>query len=130
MTAFLAFKAFAYVVTDRAGTAVSIAENEFVAGVGLFAVETVDTKVVGIGEAAPVPCVCDPVLPNFIRDSGRILAQVLCYFTEGHPFILGLFNKNAVIQGKMLMVSWYQFRYSGLLFPPPDQTTWPLDDRE
>lgn len=108
MTAFLALKPFAYVVTDMAGAAVSIAEDELVAGVRLFAVETVDTKVVGVGEAAPVPCIGGPVFPDFVRDCGGVLAQVFCYFTEGLPLIQGLFDKNAVIQGKMLMVSRYQ----------------------
>ncbi len=123
MTAFLAFKTFAYVVADMAGTAVSTAEDEFAAGVRLSAVETVDAKVVGVGEAAPVPCIGSPVFPDLVRDCGGILAQVFCYFTEGFSLIQGLFDKKAVIQCKMLMVSWYQFRHSGLLFPPPDQTT-------
>ncbi len=87
MTAFLALKPFAYVVTDMAGAAVSIAEDELAAGVRLFAVETVDTKVVGVGEAASVPCIGGPVFPDIVRDSGRILAQELCYFTEGLPLI-------------------------------------------
>ncbi len=123
MTAFLAFKPVTYVVAYMAGTTVSVTDDEFVAGVGLFAVETVDTKVIGISEAAPVPCIGGSVFKDFIRDCGRVFAQVLCYFTEGHSLIQGLFNKNAVIQGKMLMVSRYQFRHSGLLFPPPDQAT-------
>ncbi len=108
MTAFPALKPFAYIVAYMTRAAVSIAEDELAAGVGLFAVETVDTKVVGVGEAAPVPSIGGPVFPDLVRDCGGILAQVFCYFTEGLPLIQGLFDKNAVIQGKMLMVSWYQ----------------------
>ncbi len=63
-------------------------------------------------------CIGSPVFSDLVRDCGRVLAQELCYFT-GLPLIQGLFDKNAVIQGKMFMVSWYQFRHSGLLFPPP-----------
>lgn len=80
-----------------AGAAVSITEYKLVAGVGLFAVETVDAEVVGIGEAAPVPRIGNPVFPDFVRDCGGILAEELCYFTEGLPFIKGLFNKNTVV---------------------------------
>jgi len=116
MTAFLAFKPFTYVVTDMAGTAVSIAEDEFFAGVRPFAVETVNTKVVRVGEAAPVPCIGSSVFPDLVRDRGGILAQIFSYFTEGLSLIQGLFDENAVIQGKMLMVSRYLFRHSGLLF--------------
>jgi len=90
-------KVFAYVVTDMTGTTVSITENKLVAGVRLFAAETVDTEVVGIVEAAAVPGIGNPVFPDFVRDSGRILAQELCYFTEGLALIKGLFNKNTVI---------------------------------
>ncbi len=91
-----------------AGAAVSIAEDELVAGFCISAVETVDTKVVGVGEVALVPCIGSPVFPDLVRDSGGILAQVFCYFTEGLPLIQGLFDKKAVIQCKMLMISRYQ----------------------
>lgn len=105
---FLALKPFAYIVAYMTGAVVSIAEDELVVGVRLFAAETVDTKVVGVGEAVPVPCIGGPVFPDLVRDCGGILAQVFCYFTEGLPLIQGLFDKNAVIQGKMLMFSRYQ----------------------
>lgn len=93
MMAFLTLKPFAYVVTDMAGAAVSIAEDELVAGVRFFTTEPVDAKVIRIGKTAPVPCVCDPVLPHFIRDSGRILAQIFGNLPERLSIVERLFNE-------------------------------------
>lgn len=87
MAAFFAFKPVTYVVADMAGTAVSVTQDELVAGIRFFTVEPVDTEVIGIGKAAPVPCVCSPVLPDFIRDGGGILAEISGYLAEGFPFI-------------------------------------------
>jgi len=130
MTAFLALKPVTYIVADMAGAAVSVTDDEFAAGIRFFTAEPVDAEVAGIGKAASVPCIGSPVFPDLVRDSGRILAQIFCCFTEGFPLIQGLFDKKAVIECKMLMVSRYQFRHSVLLFPPPDQTTGPLYDRK
>lgn len=97
MAAILAFKPVTYIVAYMTRAAVSVTDDELAAGVRLFAAETADTKVVGVGEAAPVPCIGSPVFPGLVRDCGGVLAQVLCYFAEGLPLIQGLFalvNKN------------------------------------
>lgn len=71
MAAFTRLKSVAYVVADVTGTAMRVAEDKLVTGIGFFAAEPADTEGIGIGKAAPVPCICSAVLPNFIGDGGR-----------------------------------------------------------
>lgn len=87
MAAFFTFKPVTYIVTDMAGAAVSVTQDELVTGIGLFAAKPVDTKVIGIGKTAPVPCIWGPVLPDFIRDGGRVFAEISGYLAERFPLI-------------------------------------------
>ena len=93
MAAFLTFEPVTDVVADVTGAAMDVAQGQFFAGIGFFAAEPVDTEVIGISKATPVPSVYGAVLPDFIRDGGGILAEISGYFTEGFSFIQGLFDK-------------------------------------
>jgi len=47
------------------------------------------------------------VFSNLFGNGRRILANVFGYFTKRHVIIQGFFNKNSVIQCKMLLVPGY-----------------------
>jgi hypothetical protein len=69
------YKTRADTVAFVAGSAHGITDNQFVAGVCLFATKSVNAKVIRIIEAATIPSVQNPVEPNFLGDGGRILTQ-------------------------------------------------------
>lgn len=106
-SALLKFKAVTNPVTDMTGTAWCITEKEFLAGVSLPAAKAVNAKVVWIVEAALVPCIGNPVFKHLIRDGRGILAEAFGDFPKGLSFIQRLLNKRAILEGKMLMISWY-----------------------
>ena len=68
------FKPRAHHVTFMAGTAQSITDDDLLTCICLFAAESVDTEVIRIIKASLIPCVLDPMYPDLLGDSGRILA--------------------------------------------------------
>jgi hypothetical protein len=70
-----------------AGTAHGITNNDFFTGIGFPAVESMNTKVIGIIETALVPGVLCTVQSNFLRNGSGIFAQELGYILKGIPFI-------------------------------------------
>ena len=68
------FKPRAHHVTFMAGTAQSITDDDLLTCICLFAAESVDTEVIRIIKASLIPCILDPMYPDLLGDSGRILA--------------------------------------------------------
>lgn len=106
------FKVGTKVVTDVAGVAQGIADDQFPAGILLPAFVSADTEVIGVIKAAPVPGINDTVLPNLFRDGGWTLTEVLCNFTERALAVKGFLNKQPVFQCKMFMVAGYEIRHN------------------
>lgn len=82
-----------------AGAAGGIAEKELFAGIRLPTPETVDTEVVGVVEAAFIPCIGDPVFKDFIGDSGRVLTEVFGNDPKGLTFVQSLLDVQAILEG-------------------------------
>ena len=91
-----------------AGPAPGIADNELVTGVGLFTVDAMDTEVIRVVEASPVPGIDPPVPKDLFRDSSGIFAKKAGNVRDRHTIVQGLLDIQPVINGQMLMVSRYQ----------------------
>ncbi len=72
------FKVGTDVVTNVAGAAQGVADEQFPAGILFPAFVSADTEVIGVIKAAPVPGISDTVAKDLFRDGGRILTEVLC----------------------------------------------------
>lgn len=101
------FKVGTDVVTNVAGAAQGVADDQFPAGILFPAFVSADTEVIGVIKAAPVPGISDTVAKDLFRDGGRILTEVLCNITEGTLAVKGFFNKLPVCESKMFLVSRY-----------------------
>ena len=74
----LRFKVRTAVVTDVAGAAQGITDDQLSAGVLFPASVSADTEVIGVIKAAPVPCINSAVPPDLFGYGGRILTEILC----------------------------------------------------
>lgn len=112
------FKVGTDAVTDVAGAAQGIADDQFPAGILFPAFVSADTEVIRVIKAAPVPGINGTVSKDLFRDRGWILTEVFCDITEGAVVVKGSLNKLSVLQGKMFMVSGYEIRHSRPPLPP------------
>lgn len=85
-TSFL-YKAGTYAVTLVAGTAVVVANEKLIAGIGRFTPKSVDTEVVGIIETASVPGINHAIAFDFLRDGGGVFTEILRNILKGKPLI-------------------------------------------
>lgn len=97
LTAMFPFKITADIVAFVAGPAFGITNNKLSAGIGLFTMEAVDTKIIRVIKRAPVPRIDGSVPPYFFGDSGGILAEIFGDLTERLSFIKAIFNIDPVI---------------------------------
>ena len=100
-------KAWTDVVASVTGTAESVANDHLSAGIGLFAVVAVDTEVIGVIKAAPVPGIHNSAFPDFFGDRGGIFAEETGNLAKRLMVVKSLFNIFTVFEGKMFFVSRY-----------------------
>lgn len=86
-------------VTGGTGRTLDTADQDLLTGIGLFTVETVDTKVLGIHERALVEVIAEPVSPNLLRDRSRVFTEPLGDYLKGHAIIKCDLNKDTVVFG-------------------------------
>lgn len=91
--AFFEDKIPACLVTGGTGSTFDPAEDDLLAGIGLFAVIPVYAEVVCIVEGAFMVPVGKPVVFDFPGDGGRILAQIAGDLLEGTSFVQRVFNE-------------------------------------
>lgn len=112
------FKVGTDIVTDVAGAAQGIADDQFPAGILFPAVVSADTEVIRVIKAAPVSGINDTVSKDLFRDRGWILTEVFCDITERAMVVKGFLNKLPVLQSKMFMVPRYEIRHNRPPLPP------------
>ena len=83
---------FTGLIAGGTGGAFDAAQNDFSAGIGLAAVITVDTEVLGIIKGAFMIPIREPTGFHFFRDRGRILAKKPGDILKGRAFIQFIFN--------------------------------------
>jgi hypothetical protein len=98
-------------VTGRTGSAFDPAQDDLVAGIGLFAVVSVNTKVMGIVKRAFMIPVGYPVSFDLFRDGCGIFTEKACNVFERLSGIQLLCDILAVFKCKMFLVSGYIFTH-------------------
>ncbi|MEY8332492.1 hypothetical protein AALB53_05185 [Lachnospiraceae bacterium 47-T17] len=73
--AMFTFKTAAYIIALVAGSAHGITDEDFIACIGLFTMESMNAEIMWVIKAATVPCVDRSMAENFLGNGGRILAQ-------------------------------------------------------
>ena len=71
--AFFLFKARTNGIAKKTGFAISVTDDDFVTSINLFAIETMNTKVVRVDKTPTVVSVDNTIKPNFFRYGRRIL---------------------------------------------------------
>ena len=94
-------------VAGRTGSTFYAAKNDLSAGIGLFAVVSMDAEVLCIVKGSFVIPVRKPVSLYFLGNGGWILAQIPGNVLKGCSFVQFVFDILAIIQCKMFLVPWY-----------------------
>ncbi len=79
LPAVFTFKTAAHIVALMAGSAHVVTDENFIACVGLFTMESVDAEVVWVVKTATVPCIDGSMTPYLLGNGGRILAGIFGY---------------------------------------------------
>lgn len=98
LTAMFPFKTAANVVAFVAGSAFGITDDKLSAGIDLFSVEAVGTKIIRVIKTASVPCIDGSVPPYFFGNSRGIFAEIFGDLMERLSLIKAIFNIDPVIQ--------------------------------
>ena len=78
-SAVFTFKTAAHIVALVAGYAHGVTEENFIACIGLFAMESVNSEVVWIVKIATIPCINGSMTPYLLGNGGWILAEISMY---------------------------------------------------
>lgn len=79
LSAVFTFKTAVHIVALVAGSAHVVTEEDFIACIGLFTMESVNTEVVWIVKTATIPCINGSMTSYLLGNGGWILAEIFGY---------------------------------------------------